>query len=178
MREKKRENRKTENGKKKRKNARLVNEVFNKSWPSIFNAIWDAHFEVLTTICSVGARNLKPPFSRLNKISATFSRIPFGVLHREQREKRERASSALLVFMALQAGISRKVLDRSLSSFGVGARSMSSWWKSVEPAPKDPILGVTEAFLADPMPSKVNVGVVSFFFLLPCSSRILPRFTV
>lgn len=43
----------------------------------------------------------------------------------------------------------------------IGLRSMSSWWKSVEPAPKDPILGVTEAFLADPSPEKVNVGVVS-----------------
>lgn len=42
-----------------------------------------------------------------------------------------------------------------------GLRSMSSWWKNVEPAPKDPILGVTEAFLADPSPDKVNVGVVS-----------------
>lgn len=42
------------------------------------------------------------------------------------------------------------------------ARSMSTaWWRHVEPAPKDPILGVTEAFLADPSPSKVNVGVVS-----------------
>ncbi|KAL2528494.1 Aspartate aminotransferase [Forsythia ovata] len=40
-------------------------------------------------------------------------------------------------------------------------RSMStSWWKHVEPAPKDPILGVTEAFLADPSPDKVNVGVL------------------
>jgi aspartate/tyrosine/aromatic aminotransferase len=34
----------------------------------------------------------------------------------------------------------------------------------VEPAPKDPILGVTDAFLADPSPNKVNVGVVSSFF--------------
>jgi hypothetical protein len=42
---------------------------------------------------------------------------------------------------------------------------MSTWWRSVEPAPKDPILGVTEAFLADPSPSKVNVGVVSSFLL-------------
>lgn len=31
----------------------------------------------------------------------------------------------------------------------------------MEPAAKDPILGVTEAFLADPSPDKVNVGVVS-----------------
>lgn len=37
---------------------------------------------------------------------------------------------------------------------------MSSWWRNVESAPKDPILGVTEAFLADPSPNKVNVGVV------------------
>lgn len=43
----------------------------------------------------------------------------------------------------------------------------------MEPAAKDPILGVTEAFLADPSPDKVNVGVVSipalaldFFYFL------------
>ncbi|KAG7011992.1 Aspartate aminotransferase, mitochondrial [Cucurbita argyrosperma subsp. argyrosperma] len=64
--------------------------------------------------------------------------------------------------MALQAAVSRKATDRSLRCFGVGVRSMSSWWKSVEPAPKDPILGVTEAFLADPSPSKVNVGVGAY----------------
>ena len=49
-------------------------------------------------------------------------------------------------------------------SSGLGARWMSTWWRSVEPASKDPILGVTEAFLADLSPSKVNVGVVSSFF--------------
>jgi aspartate/tyrosine/aromatic aminotransferase len=38
---------------------------------------------------------------------------------------------------------------------------MSSWFRNIEPAPKDPILGVTEAFLADQSPNKVNVGVVS-----------------
>ncbi|KAG0454756.1 hypothetical protein HPP92_023706 [Vanilla planifolia] len=32
--------------------------------------------------------------------------------------------------------------------------STSSWWDHVEPAAKDPILGVTEAFLADPSPEK------------------------
>ncbi|KAH0448253.1 hypothetical protein IEQ34_022053 [Dendrobium chrysotoxum] len=43
-------------------------------------------------------------------------------------------------------------------------RSMStaSWWGHVEPAAKDPILGVTEAFLADPSPDKVNVGVGAY----------------
>lgn len=64
--------------------------------------------------------------------------------------------------MALPAVISGRVV-RTGAALSLGAaRSMSSWWRSVEPAPKDPILGVTEAFLADPSPSKVNVGVVSF----------------
>jgi hypothetical protein len=40
------------------------------------------------------------------------------------------------------------------------ARAMASWFGHVEPAAKDPILGVTEAFLADTSPAKVNVGVV------------------
>ncbi|KAF6162064.1 hypothetical protein GIB67_025830 [Kingdonia uniflora] len=45
----------------------------------------------------------------------------------------------------------------------IGARSMSSsWWGNVEPAAKDPILGVTETFLADPSPHKVNVGVGAY----------------
>ncbi|KAL2937444.1 Aspartate aminotransferase mitochondrial [Bienertia sinuspersici] len=43
-----------------------------------------------------------------------------------------------------------------------GARWASSWWAHVDPAPKDPILGVTEAFLADPSPNKVNVGVGAY----------------
>lgn len=60
--------------------------------------------------------------------------------------------------MALRTTVSKRILGSS-STYGV--RSVSSWWKNVEPAPKDPILGVTEAFLADPDPSKVNVGVVS-----------------
>lgn len=75
--------------------------------------------------------------------------------------------------MALRTAISNKVLRRR-GSLVAGARSMSSWWQSVDPAPKDPILGVTEAYLADPSPDKVNVGVVrltcSIFFSL-CFSR-------
>lgn len=64
------------------------------------------------------------------------------------------------LFMAFRTAISNKVISPALSSVS-GARSMSSWWQNVDPAPKDPILGVTEAFLADPSPDKVNVGVVS-----------------
>lgn len=62
--------------------------------------------------------------------------------------------------MMIRNAASRRAMTLISSDFG-GLRSMSSWWKSVEPAPNDPILGVTEAFLADPSPEKVNVGVVS-----------------
>lgn len=64
--------------------------------------------------------------------------------------------------MATRRAMSGRIMDRTTV---VGARYMSSWWRSVQPAAKDPILGVTEAFLADQSPDKVNVGVVCFFFL-------------
>jgi hypothetical protein len=35
------------------------------------------------------------------------------------------------------------------------------WFSHVELAPRDPILGVTERFLADENPEKINLGVVS-----------------
>lgn len=68
--------------------------------------------------------------------------------------------------MAIRAAISDRC--SKLSSSSLGARSLSSWWGNVEPAPKDPILGVTEAFLADPSPDKVNVGVVRAFLFSLC----------
>ncbi|XP_060188892.1 aspartate aminotransferase, mitochondrial [Lycium barbarum] len=61
--------------------------------------------------------------------------------------------------MAIRAAIFGRNLKLSSA---LGARSLSSWWRNVEPAPKDPILGVTEAFLADPSPDKVNVGVGAY----------------
>ncbi|KAI3927621.1 hypothetical protein MKX01_026554 [Papaver californicum] len=62
--------------------------------------------------------------------------------------------------MASRTMISRgRVVHQTRS---LGARFMSSWWNRVEPALKDPILGVTEAFLADPSPHKVNVGVGAY----------------
>lgn len=77
---------------------------------------------------------------------------------RDRGQTKEKIRKAAL--MASKTAICRGILRRNPS---FGARSMSSWWRGVEPAPKDPILGVTEAFLADPSPDKVNVGVVSFF---------------
>ncbi|MCD7473454.1 L-asparaginase 1 [Datura stramonium] len=64
--------------------------------------------------------------------------------------------------MAIRAAIisGRNLTLRASSSSSLGARSLSSsWWRNVQPAPKDSILGVTEAFLADRSPDKVNVGV-------------------
>ena len=51
------------------------------------------------------------------------------------------------------------------SDVEAGHESELRYWSevdvNVELATKDPILGVTEAFLVDPSPSKVNVEVVS-----------------
>ncbi|KAM3693360.1 hypothetical protein ACJW31_08G160200 [Castanea mollissima] len=60
--------------------------------------------------------------------------------------------------MAFRAVMSRRVTNQSSD---IRARWMSTWWGNLEPTVKDPILGITKAFLADPSPSKVNVGVVS-----------------
>ncbi|MFS8027987.1 hypothetical protein Hanom_Chr16g01505181 [Helianthus anomalus] len=57
------------------------------------------------------------------------------------------------------AALTRRLIT---SSNPHASRCISSWWKNVEPAPKDPILGVTEAFLADTSPHKVNVGVGAY----------------
>lgn len=75
--------------------------------------------------------------------------------------------------MALRTAISKRFPSPSSA---YGARSMSSWWRSVEPSPKDPILGVTEAFLADPSPDKVNVGVVSLVFVSSFDQAFFPLF--
>ncbi|TKY66754.1 Aspartate aminotransferase [Spatholobus suberectus] len=61
--------------------------------------------------------------------------------------------------MAIRNSLTGRFLRRSSVT---GARFMSSWFRSIEPAPKDPILGVTEAFLADQSPNKVNVGVGAY----------------
>ena len=50
-------------------------------------------------------------------------------------------------------------------NFSASAVSQT-WFGNVEQAPKDPILGITEAFLADENPNKMNLGVV---WLKPCT---------
>mmetsp|Transcript_18541 Transcript_18541/g.31173 ORF Transcript_18541/g.31173 Transcript_18541/m.31173 type:complete len:428 (+) Transcript_18541:77-1360(+) len=48
-----------------------------------------------------------------------------------------------------------------LASTAVRAMS-SSFWSAVTEAPKDPILGISEAFRADPDPIKMNLGVGAY----------------
>lgn len=43
------------------------------------------------------------------------------------------------------------------------ATAAISWWDHVGHAPKDPIMSVTEAFLSDTSPNKINLGVVCQF---------------
>ncbi|MCO5577476.1 hypothetical protein L7F22_031309 [Adiantum nelumboides] len=60
----------------------------------------------------------------------------------------------------------RRVASMEQAAGGHGATPSScrrfSWWSSVQPAPRDPILGVTSAYLADTHPDKVNVGVGAY----------------
>ncbi|KAK9088796.1 hypothetical protein Scep_027878 [Stephania cephalantha] len=62
--------------------------------------------------------------------------------------------------MAMRRAIGTQIVERWSS--GLRCRSMSLCFHGIEPAPKDPILGVTEAFLADESPHKVNVGVGAY----------------
>ncbi|WIA37238.1 hypothetical protein OEZ86_014186 [Tetradesmus obliquus] len=43
-----------------------------------------------------------------------------------------------------------------------GAAAATNWFSHVEMAPRDPILGVTEKFLADKNPDKINLGVGAY----------------
>lgn len=66
----------------------------------------------------------------------------------------------------------------------MSALRAASRFAAVPEAPKDPILGVTEKFLADTNPDKINLGVVTQFLfhytVLPCTVvRLLsPPFTL
>lgn len=52
-------------------------------------------------------------------------------------------------------------LTRTSRCFSTSAGNKAlKWWDHVAPAPKDPINSVTEAFLADTSPTKINLGVV------------------
>ncbi|KAG4403524.1 hypothetical protein GLYMA_01G131100v4 [Glycine max] len=55
--------------------------------------------------------------------------------------------------------INGRIARRFLSTSSASARG---WWDHVRPAPKDPIVRVNEAFLADPFPHKINLGIGTY----------------
>jgi len=59
--------------------------------------------------------------------------------------------------MAMKRCVCRSVQSRLFSSAAQTTR-----WGHVEMGPKDPILGVSEAFKADPSPDKINLGVGAY----------------
>lgn len=56
-------------------------------------------------------------------------------------------------------------------NFSASAVSQT-WFGNVEQAPKDPILGITEAFLADDNPKKMNLGVVWLTIYACCCMQV------
>ncbi|XP_060176352.1 aspartate aminotransferase, mitochondrial-like [Lycium barbarum] len=48
------------------------------------------------------------------------------------------------------------------TSVATNVKNIMGWWDHVLPAPKDPITSVTEAFLSDPSPLKLNLGVGAY----------------
>lgn len=59
--------------------------------------------------------------------------------------------------MAMKRCVCRSVQSRLFSS-----ATQTTRWGHVEMGPKDPILGVSEAFKADPSPDKINLGVGAY----------------
>ncbi|TXG58937.1 hypothetical protein EZV62_016766 [Acer yangbiense] len=55
-----------------------------------------------------------------------------------------------------------RYMMRRCSSSSTSARKLGLWWDRVGPATKDPITGVTESFLADSSPNKINLGVGAY----------------
>lgn len=60
------------------------------------------------------------------------------------------------------AAVRRCVAATAARSSASSVRAFSSWWGDVPMGPKDPILGVTEAFKADSHASKMNLGVGAY----------------
>ncbi|XP_009624743.1 aspartate aminotransferase, mitochondrial isoform X1 [Nicotiana tabacum] len=51
---------------------------------------------------------------------------------------------------------------RMSTSVATNGKNNMEWWDHVQPAPKDPITSVTESFLFDPSPLKLNLGVGAY----------------
>lgn len=77
------------------------------------------------------------------------------------RKLREKDNETIVMWSSLV--LTRRCISTSTST----SKALSfGWFDHVKPAPKDPIIGVTEAFLADPSPNKINLGVVIYIALV------------
>ncbi|XP_019462769.1 PREDICTED: aspartate aminotransferase, mitochondrial-like isoform X1 [Lupinus angustifolius] len=56
----------------------------------------------------------------------------------------------------------RYINGRTARRFLSTSATARGWWNHVRPAPKDPIVSVNEAFLADPFPLKIHLGVGTY----------------
>ena len=65
---------------------------------------------------------------------------------------------------------SQRCLLHQHRNFSASAAAQT-WFGNVEQAPKDPILGITEAFLADEDPKKMNLGVVGLLLVFDVSDQ-------
>lgn len=74
-----------------------------------------------------------------------------------------------------------RLLRQAYSTASSHSRSLatSSVWNNVPLGPPDAILGITEAFKADPAPEKINLGVGAYRdeqgrpYVLECVKRVL-----
>ena len=60
----------------------------------------------------------------------------------------------------------KSIHNTAIRRFVSTSAAAIGWWDHVGRAPKDPIMSVTEAFLSDTSPDKINLGVVCFLFCL------------
>ena len=79
-------------------------------------------------------------------------------------DRRRKIVTAMLASLRRAGSFSARTSADHLHqwSCAFGVTPVAKFFQNVEQAPKDPILGITENFLADTNPKKINLGVVNF----------------
>ena len=88
--------------------------------------------------------------------TSSSSRRKIG-LPKDQPSVRESAAAVMSLALGVARGAWGAARRGAAACAGAQGRA-ASWWSHVEEAAKDPILGVTEKFLADENPAKMNLG--------------------
>ncbi|XP_030479668.1 aspartate aminotransferase, mitochondrial [Cannabis sativa] len=66
-----------------------------------------------------------------------------------------------MMMMMMMMKLTKRCVSTSTRGRAAAA-AVGDWWDHVKPSPKDPIVGVTEAFLQDPTLKKINLGVGAY----------------